>query len=205
MRRILTAKEQLEMLAPWRRTAGPVFDWRPTPEYAALGLTLDHHTAPLENGDRLHVYRPDFPGAGMTDKHWLYELEPHDMAPRLPLVWHDHVDPGTGRAPGVMHMIIGRNPEVDPPDGPDRRRRNLSLWGRGADEVRPHENGRTFPTAEEAMQAAEQRYREEAPKWDDRAPHARGDLSRGFDYDGFFSNPPPSDDGNGFDIFGDRP
>jgi hypothetical protein len=104
-----------------------------------------------------------------------------------------------------MHMIIGRNPEVDPPDGPDRRRRNLSLWGRGADEVRPHENGRTFPTAEEAMQAAEQRYREEAPKWDDRAPHARGDLSRGFDYDGFFSNPPPSDDGNGFDIFGDRP
>lgn len=201
MRRIVTARQQVAMLVPWRRTASPMFDWRRSPEYDSPGISADHHSAPLENGDRLHVYRVNINATNP----WVFEFHPHDMAPRLPLVWHDNVDPNLRGKP--LPMAIGRNPDIDPP-GSGRHRRNFSLWGREVDDPtresgKNWENGRAYTTPQEAMRAAEERYLEEAPKWGDRAPHARGDLGGGFDYDGFFSTPPPGDE-DGFDIFGDR-
>lgn len=221
MRRILTARDQHEMLAPWRtaasrlRTASPMFDWRPSPEYESPGLTADHHSAPLENGDRLHVYRLNV----QAENPWVFEFHPHDMPSRLPLRWNPELDlfkddPQVGDMAAFLRrwpnspitMAIARDDRVDPP-GTDRSRRNFSVWSRQVDDPvrgKKWENGTFHPGPEEAMQEAEKRYLEEAPKWGDRAPHARGDLTQGFDYDDFFSNPTPPDDEDGFNIFGDR-
>lgn len=177
------------------RTASPMFDWRRTPEYDSPGITVDHHSAPLENGDRLHAYRMD-----VSSPHWVFEIEPHEMPSRFPLRWIPrHLVPeGFSHTP--YGMVIGRDPEVDPP-GAGRKRRNNSLWGRYLeDPTHPsgtrHENGMTYGTLAEAARAAERRYLEEAPKWGQREPHQRG----GFDYDRFFDTRPGDEDYG--DIFG---
>lgn len=223
MKRVVTAREQVKMLAPWRTAAvepnkgamlSPMFDWRRSPEYDSPGISADHHSAPLENGDRLHAYRLQV----QAQNPWVFEIEPHDMPSRLPLRWNPELnlfrdDPQVkGDLPAFLRrwpnspiaMAIARDDRVDPP-GTDRSRRNFSVWSRQVDDPvrgRKWENGTFHPGPEEAMRAAERRYLEEAPKWGQRAPHARGDL--GFDYDGFFGSPPPPGDEDGFDIFGDR-
>lgn len=164
-----------------RRTASTLFDWRRSPEYDSPGITVDHHSAPLENGDRLHAYRMD-----VSTPHWVFEIGPHDMPNRFPLRWiPGHLVP-EGFSHTTYGMVIGRDPEVDPP-GTDRRRRNNSLWGRYLDDPthpsgKRHENGETYRTLAEAAEAAERRYLEEAPGWGQREPHRRG----GFGYDAFF-------------------
>lgn len=183
------------------RIAGPVFDWRRSPEYDSE-ISKDHHSAPLENGDRLHVYR--LPVSATNP--WVHEIEPHDMPSRLPLSWHsgmsklypqEDVSPNMNdflrRYPNSpVAMAISRNPEIDPP-GTDRTRRNFSGWGRMVSQEgsfapagepvnregapgEKWENGKFFPDPESAMAAVEQRYREEAPKW------KREDHSSGVDY-----------------------
>lgn len=216
MRRIVTARQQVAMLAPWRRTASPMFDWRPSPEYESPGLTADHHSAPLENGDRLHVYRLNV----QAENPWVFEIHPHDMPSRLPLRWNPELDlfkddpqvrddlPAFLRRwpNSPIPMAIARDERVDPP-GTDRSRRNFSMWSRQVDDPargKKWENGTFLPGPGEAMLAAERRYMEEAPKWGQRAPHARGDLPMGdTDYENLINPRDDLDDDFG-DIFGGR-
>lgn len=183
------------LMARMRRTASPVFDWRRSPEYDSPGISADHHSAPLENGDRLHAYRLNFNAINP----WVFEIEPHDMPPRLPLRFHDGVNGDLPRK--AVPMAIARNPAVDPV-GTDRTRRNFSLWGRrpdpdGGEHPGNWENGTSYTSLSEAVSAAEGRYLEEAPKWGAREPRQRG----GFDYDAFFGTDRPDGDDFG-DIFG---
>jgi hypothetical protein len=125
-------------MARFRHLASPQFDWRHTPEYDS-DLAVDHHIAPLENGDRLHVYRFN----GRTKEHWMHEISPHDLPPRHPF-------------PKNMHSADEWDETINKPQFD---RRNFDFG--------------PFADKETAMEAVEQRYKEQAPTWGPRAPQRR--------------------------------
>lgn len=130
-------------MAKFRRQASPQFDWRRSPEHDSPGISTDHHTAPLENGDSLHVYRLDLSDHDV----WMHELRPHDLPMRFPIP----------RNP--FDESSDWNVKINKP-GFDRRNQQYI-----------DDNGSPITDKETAMERAEQKYKEQAPSWD-RPPHS---------------------------------
>lgn len=132
------------LMARFRHLASPQFDWRHSPEYDS-DLVAEHHTAPLENGDRLHVFRMRMPGEkalGLGPEYWMHEIAPHDLPPRHPLPENMHADDEWDATVNKPHF----------------ERRNFEMG---------------FANKETAMEAVEQRYKDQAKGWGPRAPHRR--------------------------------
>lgn len=151
-------------MARFRRFASPQFDWRRTPEHDSPGISADHYTAPLENGDSLHAYRLDTYGEREI---WMHELRPHDLPMRFPIP----------RNPFDENSEW--NVKVNKP-GFNRRHQQYFVDGMPAMDK------------ETAMERAEQSYRDNAPSWGPRTPHQREDMA--FDYDEHFKKDDLNDD-----------
>lgn len=153
---------------------GRKFDWRHEPAYET-SMSTDHHVAPLENGDSLHVFR--LPGDFSDDRqHWFHEIAPHHLPFRFPF------------------------PERDDPGYQDYQDRINSV---GNFKERNVDFG--FMNKETAQDAVEQKYLEEAKTWDRQPHHRKNiDVAdSGTDYDKLINPHDDIDDDYG-DIFGDR-
>lgn len=137
------------------------FDWRRAPEYDSE-YSMEHHTAPLENGDRLHVFHVPWVRVGDPDngkRHWWYELEGYHQTPRFP---------------------IQPNPELEHPQFPfNHVVQAVGMPGHPAREdvisrfnsAKPRGGRYAWPTKEEAMRQVEGVYqRVLAGPWKDREP-----------------------------------
>jgi hypothetical protein len=75
--RIVTAREQVEMLAVWRRTAGWA-DWNVTARYPRWGPEARTEEARLENGHSLTVSSGNWGGTSPQHVYWDYHIQdPH--------------------------------------------------------------------------------------------------------------------------------
>jgi hypothetical protein len=75
-RRVITAREQVELLARWRRTAGWA-DWKVTARYPSFGPDAATHEARLENGHTMMVSSGQW-GHGPANIFWDYHIADQD-------------------------------------------------------------------------------------------------------------------------------
>ena len=75
--RIVTAREQVQLLAAWRRTAGWA-DWNVTARYPSYGPDAATHEANLENGHKMMVSSGQWGGSGPSHMFWDYHIADHD-------------------------------------------------------------------------------------------------------------------------------
>jgi hypothetical protein len=172
--RITTARQQVEMLSPWR-TAGErpalQFDWRRSPEYDSE-YSMEHHSAPLENGDRLHVFHVPWVRVGDPDngkRSWWYELEGHHQTPRFPI----QPNPDLKQPQFPFNHVIQAVPRGNP-----AREDVVSRYN----SAKPSGGRYAWKTKEQAMQQAQAVYQRvlDGP-WRDREPRRSS-----FDYDEYF-------------------
>lgn len=163
--KITTAREQLEMLSPWRQAAQEPspFPWTKDDREWAYGPGTEAYHAPLENGHRLRVWDDT-----ITEPRW---APGGDIPPE----------------PAGSHWKGGFDHGVDFPSDPDAGPPypEHPAWTAVYEEDSPL-RAKAYPTREQAMRAVEKKYREMFPLGTDTGPHDSGidysDLNKFKDY-----------------------
>lgn len=75
--RIVTAREQVELLAAFRRIAGWA-DWKVVERYPSFGPEARTERAKLENGHTLEISSGRWGGSGPQHMFWDYHIADHD-------------------------------------------------------------------------------------------------------------------------------
>lgn len=178
MKRIITAREQVQLLSAWRKIAEPGMDWREVPE--KYFDTIQRFEAPLETGHRLVVW-------GMNPSK--SSNHQRSLGNELNDGWLAHIDTSGGSGgkpaweveeelgPGYIHPVKPVTPY---------------------DMYPPHQ----FPSPQHAMEAVEQAYPKLFPPDKLRNMKAPQGGDSGVDYTQYTQHQQPLDDDYG-DIFGD--
>jgi hypothetical protein len=167
-RRIITAREQMALLAPWRTAASSEFPWAAEDrdwaygEYGLYNSDTEAYHAPLENGHRLRVWDDT-----INEPRWgPLEEGGHKMGDLPP-------------EPPKSHWKGGFDHGVDFPSDPEAHAAAgyPTNWKPSYTSVYEESSplrAKAYPTKEQAMRAVEKRYRETFPIGTNTGKHDSG-------------------------------